>query len=145
MRQQILQVDAFTREPFAGNPAGVCVMSGPANETWMQRVAAEMNLSETAFLYPEDGEYNLRWFTPTVEVGLCGHASLASAHVLWEEGHLPSGEQARFRTQSGRLTADLVNDLIELDFPAEPPQVVVAPREVAEVSECRLCTPAEAA
>ena len=132
MGQEIFQVDAFTREPFSGNPAGVCVMTDAADEAWMQRVAAEMNLSETAFLYPEDGEFNLRWFTPAMEVGLCGHATLASAHVLWEEGHLPSGKQARFRTRSGLLTADRIDDLIELALPAEPPQPAQAPRGVTE-------------
>ena len=131
MAQQILQIDAFTREPFSGNPAGVCVMEGPADERWMQRVAAEMNLSETAFLYPEEREFNLRWFTPTTEVDLCGHATLASAHVLWEDGHLSSGEQARFRTRSGLLTANRVHDLIELDLPAEPSHPAPAPPDVA--------------
>ena len=132
MGQEMLQVDAFTREPFSGNPAGVCVMTGAADETWMQRVAAEMNLSETAFLYPKADCYNLRWFTPTVEVGLCGHATLASAHVLWEAGHLPVDEQARFETRSGLLTADRVGELIELDFPAEPVQAVEPPSGLVE-------------
>ena len=80
-----------------------------------------MNLAETAFLHPENGGYRLRWFTPAVEVALCGHATLASAHVMWEEGHLPAGQQARFHTQSGLLTADRAGDWIELDFPATPP------------------------
>ncbi len=106
MGQQIFQVDAFTPRPFAGNPAAVCVMASAADEAWMQDVAREMNLSETAFLYPEGGGYNLRWFTPSVEVDLCDHATLASAHVLWEAGHLPVDEQARFQTRSGLLTAD---------------------------------------
>jgi predicted PhzF superfamily epimerase YddE/YHI9 len=86
----------------------------------MQDVAREMNLAETAFLHPENEGYRLRWFTPAVEVALCGHATLASAHVLWEEGHLPAGRQARFHTQSGLLTADRAGDWIELDFPATP-------------------------
>lgn len=118
MGQSITQVDAFTEKPFAGNPAAVCILEGPADEGWMQHVAREMNLSETAFLYPREGEFNLRWFTPSVEVALCGHATLASAHVLWEEGHLAPDQQVRFRTKSGLLTADLKRDWIELDFPA---------------------------
>ncbi len=98
----------------------------------MQDVAREMNLSETAFLYPEGGGYNLRWFTPSVEVDLCGHATLASAHVLWEAGHLPVDGQARFQTRSGLLTADRVGELIELDFPAEPVQAVEPPSGLVE-------------
>jgi len=116
----VVQVDAFTNRPFAGNPAAVCVLPGPANEQWMARVAEEMNLSETAFLYDQDGGYNLRWFTPTVEVELCGHATLAAAHVLWESGYLVPQEQARFHTLSGLLTAERRVDWIEMDFPAEP-------------------------
>ncbi|HXH49661.1 MAG TPA: PhzF family phenazine biosynthesis protein [Terriglobia bacterium] len=118
MRQKITHVDAFTGKPFAGNPAAVCILKEAADEEWMQNVAREMNLSETAFLYPLKGEFSLRWFTPSVEVALCGHATLASAHVLWDEGHLAPNQQARFRTQSGLLTAELKGDWIELDFPA---------------------------
>ena len=118
MGQKITQVDAFTATPFAGNPAAVCVLKEAAGEEWMRNVAREMNLSETAFLYPHEDEFNLRWFTPAVEVALCGHATLASAHVLWQEGHLPSSQQARFRTKSSLLTADRKGDWIELDFPA---------------------------
>src|SRR5689334_20018059 len=119
MPQPITQVDAFADRPFAGNPAGVCILPGPADEAWMRAVAREMNLSETAFLDPQgDGSYNLRWFTPAVEVDLCGHATLASAHVLWEDGHLPPEAPARFHTRSGLLTATRRRDWIELDFPA---------------------------
>jgi PhzF family phenazine biosynthesis protein len=132
MSQTIIQVDAFTDRPFAGNPAGVCVLNGPADAGWMQQVASEMNLAETAFLYQEDAGYHLRWFTPTVEVDLCGHATLASAHVLWTDGHLSSGEQARFRTLSGLLTADQRGDWIELDFPAEPASDVEPPVHLVE-------------
>ena len=123
----IVQVDAFSDRPFAGNPAAVCVLPAPRDERWMQDVAREMNLSETAFLVRQADGFNLRWFTPTVEVALCGHATLASAHVLWQEGHLKGNEQARFHTKSGLLTADRRGDWIELDFPAisseatEPP------------------------
>jgi PhzF family phenazine biosynthesis protein len=116
---RIVQVDAFTNRPFAGNPAAVCVLSEPRPEQWMRDVAREMNLSETAFLFPQNGGYNLRWLTPAVEIDLCGHATVASAHVLWEEGHLPEGQQARFYTRSGLLTADRRGDWIELDFPAK--------------------------
>jgi predicted PhzF superfamily epimerase YddE/YHI9 len=115
----IVQVDAFTDRPFAGNPAAVCVLSDTRPDAWMQDVAREMNLSETAFLMPGDQAYGLRWFTPAVEVDLCGHATVASAHVLWEEGYLPRGSQARFDTRSGRLLADRRGDWIELDFPAK--------------------------
>jgi len=120
MGQSIIQVDAFTAKPFSGNPAAVCVLPEAADETWMQNVASEMNLSETAFLYAQDDGYNLRWFTPAAEVDLCGHATLASAHVLWEAGHLPADAQARFYTKSGLLTAQRNGAWIELDFPAEP-------------------------
>src|SRR5256886_3826978 len=122
----IVQVDAFTSKPFAGNPAAVCVLSGPRDASWMQDVAREMNLSETAFLLAHDAGYRLRWFTPAAEVALCGHATLASAHVLWEDGHLAAGAPARFHTQSGLLTAEQRGDWIELDFPPTP----AAPRSL---------------
>ena len=115
-----IQVDAFARRPFAGNPAAVCVLPGPADERWMQDVAREMNLSETAFVHTLTEGYQLRWFTPAVEVDLCGHATLATAHVLWEEGHLAPSAVARFHTRSGLLTAERRGEWIELDFPAEP-------------------------
>lgn len=120
MGQTIVQVDAFTDRPFAGNPAAVCVLPGPCDERWMQDVAREMNLSETAFLYREGDAYRLRWFTPDVEVDLCGHATLASAHVLWEDGHLAPVAVARFQTRSGLLTAARDGSWIELDFPSTP-------------------------
>lgn len=120
MGQRVVQVDAFTGDAFRGNPAAVCVLEEPATAAWMQLVAREMNLSETAFLVPIADGYHLRWFTPSTEVDLCGHATLASAHVLWEDGHLRSDEQARFMTLSGWLTAKRRGDEIELDFPAEP-------------------------
>jgi PhzF family phenazine biosynthesis protein len=120
MGQRFTQVDAFTNKPFSGNPAAVCVLPAPRDELWMQSVAREMNLSETAFLYMQGDGYNLRWFTPAVEVDLCGHATLASAHVLWEEGFLKPTEHARFFTRSGLLTAGRDGDWIEMDFPATP-------------------------
>src|SRR5256885_5512872 len=116
----IVQVDAFTSTPFAGNPAAVCVLPAARDERWMQDVAREMNLSETAFLLAENTGYRLRWFTPAAEVALCGHATLASAHVLWEDGHLAAAAPARFPTQSGLLTAERRGDWVELDFPAPP-------------------------
>ncbi|MGN6701030.1 MAG: PhzF family phenazine biosynthesis protein [Thermomicrobiales bacterium] len=127
----IVQVDAFTGRAFAGNPAAVCLLPEPADEGWMQAVAREMNLAETAFLHRQEDGYALRWFTPAVEVDLCGHATLASAHVLWEDGHLPGGEQARFHTRSGLLTAERHSDQIELDFPAEPAEAVTPPPGLA--------------
>jgi PhzF family phenazine biosynthesis protein len=117
----IFQVDAFTGEPFKGNPAGVCLLRAPAEAAWMQNVAAEMNLAETAFPLAEGDGFRLRWFTPKVEVKLCGHATLATAHVLWEQGVLSPDREARFETLSGRLSARRDGDLIELDFPARPP------------------------
>ena len=126
----IIQVDAFTDKPFAGNPAAVCVLAEPAADVWMQDVAREMNLSETAFLDRREDGYNLRWFTPSVEVDLCGHATLASAHVLWEQGHLMPDEVARFHTRSGLLTATLDREWIVLDFPVDSPQPAQAPENL---------------
>jgi predicted PhzF superfamily epimerase YddE/YHI9 len=128
----IQQVDSFTDKPFAGNPAGVCVLKQKADPAWMQDVAREMNLAETAFLVPRDGAYDLRWFTPVVEVDLCGHATLASAHVLWETGQLPSTETARFHTKSGLLTAVRRGDWIEMDFPSTPDERADAPPGLVE-------------
>jgi len=132
MAIEIFQVDAFTDKPFSGNPAAVCVLDGPSDEGWMQKVAAEMNVSETAFLYSEDGGYNLRWFTPTTEVELCGHATLASAHILWETDALGRDETAEFHTLSGVLKATTRGDLIELDFPSEPESTAEAPDGLLE-------------
>jgi PhzF family phenazine biosynthesis protein len=112
-------VDAFTREPFHGNPAAMCVLDAPASPAWMQQVAAELNLSETAFLTPRSDGWGLRWFTPAVEVALCGHATLASAHFLWESSRLAPTESATFWTeQSGVLTCRQRGDWIEMNFPA---------------------------
>lgn len=121
MGSVIFQVDSFTREPFKGNPAGVCVFADQKNADWMQNVAAEMNVSETAFVRRRgDGTFELRWFTPSCEVDMCGHATLAAAHTLWETGLLPAGEEAQFSTRSGILTANKKGDFIQLDFPAVP-------------------------
>lgn len=117
---EIVQVDAFTSRPFSGNPAAVCILTEPPQDWWLQDVAREMNLSETAFLIGHEDGYDLRWFTPTTEVDLCGHATLASAHVLWEDGHLPAMAAARFHTRSGLITARLGDGWIEMDFPSLP-------------------------
>jgi len=127
MSVRIVTVDAFTNAPFAGNPAAVCVLPEPRPDAWMRNVAREMNLSETAFLAPRNGDFDLRWLTPAVEVDLCGHATIASAHVLWQDGHLPPDEQARFHTRSGLLTADRRGEWIELDFPIKQAVVADAP------------------
>ncbi len=133
MTSQIVQVDAFTAQPFRGNPAAVCILPAPGDEVWMREVAREMNLSETAFLYPESDGYRLRWLTPAVEVDLCGHATLAAAHVIWEDGHVPADRAVRFHTRSGLLTCEKKGDWIEMDFPAKvaaaaepPPQLAAA-------------------
>src|SRR5690242_20266406 len=135
MAIQIVQVDAFTATPFAGNPAAVCILPAAREDAWMQNVAREMNLSETAFVHsnsngPGGDGYRLRWLTPSVEVDLCGHATLAAAHVLWEDGHLKSEEAARFHTRSGVLTCRRQGSWIEMNFPAKiaaasppPPQL----------------------
>ena len=128
----VYQVDAFASHAFAGNPAAVCLLEQPRDAAWMQLVAREMNLSETAFLVPSGDVWSLRWFTPTVEVELCGHATLASAHVLWESGRLPSPDTARFDTASGRLQAARSSDWIALDFPATPDRPVAPPAGLAE-------------
>lgn len=123
--------DAFTNEAFRGNPAAVCILEAPADEQWMQKVAAEMNLSETAFLVANDNGYDLRWFTPEDEVDLCGHATLAAAFVLWSTGALKLEQEARFMTKSGVLTVRRLDEeeggWMMMDFPSEPPQPVSAP------------------
>jgi PhzF family phenazine biosynthesis protein len=137
MGQKLVQIDAFTDRPFAGNPAAVCLLEAPAEDAWMQQVAAEMNLSETAFLRRQkngSASFELRWFTPRAEVDLCGHATLASAHFLWQDRHLEAGEPASFETRSGVLTcvrrADENGDWIEMDFPVQPAEPATAPSEI---------------
>jgi PhzF family phenazine biosynthesis protein len=126
-------IDAFTQEPFRGNPAAVCLLPAPRADTWMQQVAAEMNLSETAFVEPTgEDAFGLRWFTPEVEVDLCGHATLASAHFLWERGLLGASTPARFDTRSGRLTCRRDGDRIRMDFPARPGTPRDAPEGLLE-------------
>jgi PhzF family phenazine biosynthesis protein len=114
------QVDAFTDQAFAGNPAAVCLLSSWPDSHWLQLVAREMNLSETAFLVQSREGFDLRWFTPHVEVDLCGHATLASAHVLWHQGMVKSDVAISFSTRSGILKAVCEGDEIQLDFPLKP-------------------------
>ena len=127
MNTPIYQVDSFSGNPFHGNPAGVCILAGQQPDEWMQNVALEMNLSETAFLLKEGSAYRLRWFTPRIEVDLCGHATLASAHILWESRREARESQLLFNSRSGLLKANYNNGWIELNFPkatirqAEPP------------------------
>ena len=116
----IYQVDAFTSKAFEGNPACVVMLNKKREDAWMAALAGEMNLSETAFLLPQEGGYHMRWFTPAAEVPLCGHATLASAHILWEGGYLKENESAVFETLSGRLGAVKKGAWIEMDFPAFP-------------------------
>jgi PhzF family phenazine biosynthesis protein len=133
MSVPLIHVDAFTDKPFGGNPAAVCLLPGPGDDAWMQKVAADMNLSETSFLYhAANGEYSLRWFTPAVEVDLCGHATLASAHVLWEQGYLPADQPARFQTRSGLLTVRRTALGIEMDFPAKVAEPAPVPPGLRE-------------
>jgi len=136
MSFDLYQVDAFTERPFGGNPAAVCLLPGPRPDEWMQSVAREMNLSETAFLHPSQDPdkpgYSLRWFTPAIEVELCGHATLASAHVLWESSRLAPDETALFHTLSGLLTAEHKGADIEMDFPAKGVEGVAPPAGLLE-------------
>jgi len=135
----IVQVDSFTDRPFSGNPAAVCLLPESREDAWLQGVAAEMNLSETAFLTPraaaEEGDYALRWFTPATEVDLCGHATLASAHVLWEAGHVAPGRPIRFETRSGSLVCERRDaedgGVIWMDFPAQPARELPAEQAAA--------------
>lgn len=125
----LFQVNAFTNRPFSGNPAAVCLLPDERDPAWLQGVAAEMNLSETAFLVPQGQDYQLRWFTPTVEVNLCGHATLAAAHVLLSQNLVPANQPITFQTRSGPLIARKVDQFIELDFPKQP----VTPTECPEL------------
>ena len=126
----LFQVDAFTDRPFSGNPAAVCLLDRERDTSWLQAVAAEMNLSETAFLLPQGEGFGLRWFTPTIEVDLCGHATLAAAHVLWEQELLPPWREALFHTRSGLLRAIRNGEAVELDFPADHADPAPAPPEL---------------
>ena len=140
MPVRVFTVDAFTDRPFRGNPAAVCPLPADAewDAQWMQAVAAEMKLAETAFVRPRaDGALDLRWFSPVLEVDLCGHATLAAAHVLWEAGDVPAGKEAAFHTRSGVLTARRRGGWIDMDFPAEPAQPAEAPPALIEALRVR--------
>ena len=128
----LFQVDAFTSQPFTGNPAAVCLLDGEADAPWMQKVAAEMNLAETAFVSPEGDHFRLRWFTPAVEVDLCGHATLATSHVLWEIGHVATDAPCVYQSKSGELYAKRIGGQIQLDFPAAPAKEMTAPQGMIE-------------
>ena len=132
MSVPIYHVNAFTDRPFGGNPAAVCLLERMPDDDWLRAVGGQMNLSETAFVCPEGEGYRLRWFTPRVEVELCGHATLASAHALWEGGRLASDQPARFRTRGGPLTCVRRGDGIEMDFPAKPAEPCPAPAELPD-------------
>ena len=132
MTVRFLQVDAFSDRPFAGNPAAVCFLEEAADAEWMQNVAMENNLSETAFVRKLDDGFELRWFTPAYEVDLCGHATLASAHALWSEGLVKDSEAIRFHSRSGVLTCTKDGSQISLDFPATPPEPAAADEELCE-------------
>lgn len=132
MAHPVFLVDAFSAQPFGGNPAAVVLLKGPAPEAWMQSVAAELNLSETAFLHHDGDLWRLRWFTPTTEVELCGHATLACAQVLRELGLLAEEAMARFATRSGELSARAVGDALELDLPATPAEEAPPPPGLLE-------------
>lgn len=129
-------VDSFAEAPFRGNPAGVCFLMGKQTSAWMQQIAREMNLSETAFFMQSERGYHLRWFTPTTEVELCGHATLAAAHIIWETGMLAHEEEILFETLSGDLRARVHEGWIELDFPAETPVPCDLPPGLVEALGC---------
>jgi len=130
MKTRIFQVDAFTDKPFTGNPAAVCLLENPQSDSWMQGMAMEMNLSETAFLLKIQEGFSLKWFTPKTEVSLCGHATLASAHILWEEEILKREEDAIFHTKSGKLVASKKDNGIEMDFPSMSVEGADAPKSL---------------
>ncbi len=132
MATEIFQVDAFAERPFTGNPAAVCPLDGPRDIGWMQSLAEEMNLSETAFFWPETGGYRLRWFTPAAEVDLCGHATLATAHVLSLLGGLADGETVVFFCRSGELRVEKIGDLYRMDFPRLDVEATAAPEGLLE-------------
>ena len=128
----LFHVDAFTSSPFAGDPAAVCLLPSWKEDQWLQAVAAEMNLSETAFVVKQAEGFDLRWFTPRIEVDLCGHATLASAHIIWQQRLVNANEPIRFSTKSGILTASRSGDAIELDFPLTPERAAEAPAGLVE-------------
>jgi len=132
MKLPIFTVDAFTDKAFSGNPAAVCLLSENIYDSVMQNIAFEMNLSETAFVLKEEEGYNLRWFTPAAEVDLCGHATLSSAHILWQEGLSKHNEAIHFKTKSGLLITRMIGDEIEMDFPAISEKEVPYPKDLIQ-------------
>ena len=136
MSALLFHVDAFADAPFSGNPAAVCLLDEPAAPDWMQAVACEMNLSETAFVVPGAERFDLRWFTPGMEVDLCGHATLASAHILWQNELGPPEDRIEFETRSGVLGAELDGEWILLDFPSDPPVEMPAPEGLEDALGC---------
>lgn len=126
MRIPYYEVAAFTSKPFGGNPAGVCLLPAWLPDATLQSIAAENNLAETAFLVPCGGDYELRWFTPELEIDLCGHATLASAFVLFTEAGF-KGDTIRFHSKSGVLGVSRVGGVLELDFPSRPPLPCAVP------------------
>jgi len=145
MTTRMFHVDAFARRPFSGNPAVICLLDSPRDETWMQKVAAEMNQSETAAVQRDGKGFHIRWFTPTVEVDLCGHATLAAAHVLWETGVVPEDVTIPFTSRSGLLPVSRLVDRLAMDLPTDPPQSDLPGKELScalgvEVREAYQCT-----
>jgi PhzF family phenazine biosynthesis protein len=140
MKLPIYQVDAFANQAFVGNPAGVCVLEEVLEDSVMQNIALEMNLAETAFVIREQANFRLRWFTPMVEVDLCGHATLATSHILWETGVLKPDESGVFETRSGQLTATRIDESIQLDFPSQPPEQCETPRGLLEALGIKDCS-----
>ena len=132
-RKRIYQVDAFTSEPFKGNPAGICILGEDASTDWMQKIATEMNVSETAFIIPGTPVSQIRFFSPAEEVPLCGHATLAAAHVMFEKGYVPKEEEIVFSSKAGELRARSVKRWITMDFPAFPIRQIPVPRGVEKV------------
>lgn len=130
MEISIIHVDTFVEEGLQGNVAAVCILPGPAEPAWMQQVAREMNVSETAFVYRQSDDFHLRWFSPLVEIDLCGHGTLAVAHALREDGHFTRQQMARFMTRSGLLTARVQGEWIQLDFPSLPQHEITPPLEL---------------
>jgi len=136
MNESIFQVDAFTNQPFSGNPAGVVLLNEGQAEDWMLSVAREMNLSETAFLIGEKTSYNLRWFTPATEVDLCGHATLSAAHILFENEIVEKSELIEFATRSGVLTTSYIEGWIEMDFPSFTAEKIALGDAVIQALRC---------
>jgi PhzF family phenazine biosynthesis protein len=129
---ELFQVDTFTEQPFAGNPAAVCILDAPAQTKWMQQVATELRMPATAFLAPQDPGWLLRWFTITDELEICGHGSLAAAHVLWETGALGAGATAEFATPAGPITAEKEGLSVFLSLPAGRVEEAEAPPQLTD-------------